>query len=80
VLILPMLLGAFQPLKPAPGGPTTVFPWGREQELLALCSICNAHPGLASSIRHVKSAREAHDWIVRVNVIYILRRQELVLG
>jgi hypothetical protein len=24
-----MLFGAFQPLKPAPGGPATIFPWGR---------------------------------------------------
>jgi hypothetical protein len=30
VLILPMLLGAFQPPKPAPSGPATVFPLGRE--------------------------------------------------
>jgi hypothetical protein len=37
VLILPMLLGAFQPLNPALGGPATVFRWGREQELLASC-------------------------------------------
>jgi hypothetical protein len=29
VLILPMLFGAFRPPKPAPGGPATVFPWGR---------------------------------------------------
>jgi len=34
MLILPMPLGAFQPPKPAPGGPATVFPWGREQELI----------------------------------------------
>jgi hypothetical protein len=27
----------FQPPKPALGGPATVFPWGREQELLASC-------------------------------------------
>src|SRR5450755_795431 len=27
VLILPMPLVAFQPLKPAPGGPATAFPW-----------------------------------------------------
>ena len=27
MLILPMPLVAFQPLKPAPGGPATVFPW-----------------------------------------------------
>jgi hypothetical protein len=26
---------AFQPLKPAPGGPATIFPWGRQQGLLA---------------------------------------------
>jgi hypothetical protein len=32
-----MLLGALQPPKPAPGGPATVFLWGREQELLASC-------------------------------------------
>jgi hypothetical protein len=31
VLILPMPFGAFQPLKPAPGGPATIFPWGRQQ-------------------------------------------------
>jgi hypothetical protein len=37
MLILPMPFGAFQPPKPAPGGPATVFPWGREQELLASC-------------------------------------------
>jgi putative endonuclease len=37
MLILPMLFRAFQPPKPAPGGPATVFPWGREQELLASC-------------------------------------------
>jgi hypothetical protein len=24
-----MLFGPFQPLKPAPGGPVTIFPWGR---------------------------------------------------
>jgi putative endonuclease len=35
MLILPMPFGAFQPPKPAPGGPVTVFPWGREPELLA---------------------------------------------
>jgi hypothetical protein len=35
--ILPMLFGAFQPLKPAPGEPAT--PWGREQELLASCPV-----------------------------------------
>ena len=29
VLILPMPLEAFQPLKPAPGGPATVFPYSR---------------------------------------------------
>jgi hypothetical protein len=23
-----MLFGAFQPLKPTPGGPATIFPWG----------------------------------------------------
>jgi hypothetical protein len=33
VLILPVPLGAFQPPKPALGGPATVFPWGREQEM-----------------------------------------------
>jgi predicted GIY-YIG superfamily endonuclease len=32
-----MLFRAFQPPKPAPGRPATVFPWGREQELLASC-------------------------------------------
>ncbi len=37
MLILPMQLGAFQPPRPAPGRPTTVFPWGREQEQLASC-------------------------------------------
>jgi hypothetical protein len=31
-----MPLGAFQPPKPAPGEPATVFPWSREQELLRL--------------------------------------------
>jgi hypothetical protein len=31
VLTLPMPLGAFQPPKPAPGGPTTVFDWGRDK-------------------------------------------------
>jgi hypothetical protein len=31
-----MPFGAFQPPKPAPGRPATVFPWGREQELLDL--------------------------------------------
>ena len=35
VLILPMPFGAFQPLKPAPDGPATIFPWGRQQGLLA---------------------------------------------
>jgi hypothetical protein len=29
MLILPIPFGAFQPPKPAPGGPATVFPWGR---------------------------------------------------
>jgi hypothetical protein len=33
--MLPMPLGAFQPRKSALGGSATVFPWGREQELLA---------------------------------------------
>jgi hypothetical protein len=37
MLTLLVPLGAFQPPKPAPGGPTTLFPWGREQELLASC-------------------------------------------
>ena len=30
VLILPMPFGAFRRPKPAPGGPATVFPCGRE--------------------------------------------------
>jgi hypothetical protein len=33
-----MLFEPFQPPKPAPDGPATVFPWGREQELLILFS------------------------------------------
>jgi hypothetical protein len=28
-----MLLGAFQPQKPAPGGPATIFPLGREHAM-----------------------------------------------
>jgi peptidyl-prolyl cis-trans isomerase SurA len=39
MLILPMLFGAFQPSKPAPGGPATVFPSRREQEPLASCDV-----------------------------------------
>src|ERR1700733_1010710 len=35
--ILPMPFELFRPPKPAPGGPATVFPCGREQELLASC-------------------------------------------
>src|SRR5580704_116642 len=34
--ILPMPFGAFQPPKPAPVGPATVFPWGREQETASI--------------------------------------------
>jgi hypothetical protein len=32
MLILPMLFGAFRPPKPAPSGPATVFPLGRENK------------------------------------------------
>ena len=39
--ILPMLLGAFQPPKPAPGGPATVFPGVEIQELPSI-SLCLA--------------------------------------
>jgi len=34
-----MPFAPFQPPKPAPGGPATVFPWGREQELLIRTAI-----------------------------------------
>jgi hypothetical protein len=34
-----MPFGAFQPLKSAPGGPATVFPWDRQQGLLAPCYV-----------------------------------------
>src|SRR5580704_11592956 len=43
MLILPMPFGAFRPPKPAPGGPATVFSWGREQELLASCHVRQLH-------------------------------------
>jgi hypothetical protein len=41
--ILPMRFGAFQPPKPAPGGPATIFPWGRQQGLLASCHVRRLH-------------------------------------
>jgi hypothetical protein len=43
VLILPMLFERFRPPKPAPGGPDTVFPRGREQELVASCDVRRPH-------------------------------------
>jgi hypothetical protein len=52
VLILPMLLGPFRPLKPAPGGPATVFLWGREQGLLVSGygrRLMGLRPGLGSA-------------------------------
>jgi putative endonuclease len=45
MLILPMPFGASQPPKPTPVGPATVFPWGREQELLASCHVRQLHTG-----------------------------------
>ncbi len=38
-LILPMPFGAFQPPKRQRSDRATVFPWGREQELLASCHV-----------------------------------------
>ena len=45
VLISPMLLGAFQPAKPAPGGPPRSFPEGENQGLAStsLCSAATSH-------------------------------------
>jgi hypothetical protein len=51
MLSLPMPFGAFQPSKPAPGGPVTVFPWGREQELLASCDVRQLHLHSRQSLR-----------------------------
>jgi hypothetical protein len=34
-----MPFGAFQPPKPAPGGPAAVFCWGRQQGLVASCYV-----------------------------------------
>ncbi|HET6217786.1 MAG TPA: GIY-YIG nuclease family protein, partial [Acidobacteriaceae bacterium] len=49
MLILPMPFGAFQPPKPALGGPATVFPWGREQGLLASCHVRRLHLSILGS-------------------------------
>jgi putative endonuclease len=38
-----MLLGAFQPPKPAPGEPVTIFPLGREPQLLASRHVRRLH-------------------------------------
>ena len=66
--ILPMPFGAFQPPKPAPVGPATVFPWGREQDLLASCHVRQLHLHCRQPYRHALhwrhqqpiSARHAH--------------------
>ncbi len=42
-LILPMPLGAFQPPKPAPGGPATVFPAGRDKNCWHLTNVPQLH-------------------------------------
>jgi hypothetical protein len=52
VLILPVPFGAFQPLKPAAGGPATLFPWGRQQGLLASCYVRRLHLHSRQSYRH----------------------------
>jgi len=53
VLISPMPFAAFQPLKPAPGGPATIFPWGRHQGLHASCNVrrLRLHPSAAEQAR-----------------------------
>jgi len=43
VLILSMPFVPFQTPKPPPGGPATVFPRGREQELGASCYVLRPH-------------------------------------
>jgi hypothetical protein len=43
VLTLLVPFAPFQPPKPAHGGPVTVFPRGREQELVASCYVRRSH-------------------------------------
>jgi hypothetical protein len=53
VLILPTPLGPFQPPKPAPSGPATVFPLGREpKHLLASCYVRRLHLHSRQPYRH----------------------------
>jgi hypothetical protein len=60
MLVSPMLLGAFQPRKPAPGEPAPDFPWDGNQELssIVLCPAthCVSQQDPVVGLRWLKSS------------------------
>jgi hypothetical protein len=70
VLILPMPLGAFQPPKPAPGGPATVFPWGENKN-------CQ-HLAMAGGYIYILGSHTGTLYIGVIRNLYLRVRQERV--
>jgi hypothetical protein len=61
MLILSMPFAPFQPKNPAPGGLATVFPRGRQQELVASCDARKDVPVTVSAYRREKPCSRA--WV-----------------